>query len=134
MSYSTAVFGTVPENYFTKQNILNIINETSKILSKEYKQKIIVDENSVRRVLRRVFEEKLEPIERMNDRVIMILANNARNEITQRNTRMNFERNYEASQSLYDPIGMRSVDLKGIRLKQHLGKPKVGGTHQFIFM
>jgi hypothetical protein len=133
MSYSTTVFGTVPENYYTKKNIDFIINEVSKILSKEFKQKIVYDSDSVKRILQRVFEEKLEEVPRMNDRAIMYLCANARSNIAQRDVRFSQEKNFENAMSLYDASAQRGVDLHGIRLKHHLGKPKVGGTMGFYF-
>jgi len=132
MSYTTTVFGTVPDNYFTQKNIDYIRDTVSRVFKNTYSQKIILDDESIKRILRRVFEEKLETVDRMNQRAVMYLVSSTEGHLQNRDIRFEQEKNYKYSQSLYDPLSSRAgVDTFNIKLAQRLGKPLVGGTLRF---
>jgi hypothetical protein len=132
MSYTTTVFGTTPADYFTQKNIDYIKNTVSKVFKNTYSQQIIIDDDSVKRVLRRVFDEKLETVDRMNQRAVMYLVNGTEAHLRLRDVRYDQEQNFKYSQSLYDPLsGRAGADIFNIKLAQRYGKPLVGGTLRF---
>jgi len=101
---------------------------------REYAQKINVDRASVVRIMQRVLGERLEPIPKMNQRVVMYICNEFRNHQHDINKHMNWEEHYIESQRLYDPTVERGPDMLLIKLANRLGKSRIGGTSRFIFI
>lgn len=131
-------------DFFSRENALTIQHQVATILGKEFRtrngspQNIIVDLNSVSRIMQRVFEERNESKKLMNERVVMIICNEMRTDQIQQSRNRKLEENYIVSQQLFDTTSpsnyRKGVDLKGIRLSQRYGIPCVGGTQRFVFM
>lgn len=134
MAYTHTIFpGFVPDGYFDNDNIEFIREKCAKVLS-EYSQKINFDRASVIRVMSRVMEERLEPIPKMNQRVIMYLCNEYRNHQNQLHKHLKWEEHYIESQRLYDPTTERTFDTQTVKLANRLGKNRIGGTVRFMFI
>lgn len=135
MAYVQTIFpGFVPSNYFSERNIGFIQEKLKSILSKEYDIAPSFYRNDVVRVMQRVMEARLESIPRMNQRVLMELANEFRNHQTDVTKRLNWGERYWDSQVLYDETTDNlKFDQNRIKLKNRLSEPKVGGTLRFHF-
>jgi len=135
MAFTHTIFpGFVPDGFFDRDNVEFIRAKVVSVLHGEFYQAINIDRASVIRVMQRVLGERLETIPKMNQRVIMYLTNEYRNHQGQLHKHLKWEEHFIESQRLYDPTVERGPDLKAIKLNQHLGKPRVGGTTRFVFM
>lgn len=135
MAYLQTIFpGYVPDGFFTERNIEFVKEKIAEVLSREYVQKIIIDNASIVRIMQRVVEERLEPIPSMNQRVIMYITNEYRNHQDQLQKHLNWEEHYKSSQKLYDASVERTFDTQIVKLSNRLGRPRVGGTQRFIFI
>lgn len=126
--------GFVPAGYFENENIEFIRQKAGEILQGEFVQFINFDRASVIRIMERVLSERLEPIPRMNERVLMYLTNEYRNHQADLHKKMKWEEHYIESQRLYDPTVERGPDLRAVKLANKRGKPTVGGTVRFYFI
>lgn len=135
MSYTSTIFpGGVPDGFFDDDNIQFIRMRAADILKGEFVQTISFDRASVVRIMQRVLSERLEPVPRMNERVLMYLCDEFRNHQSDLHKKMKWEEHYIESQRLYDPTVARGPDLGNIKLANRLGKPCVGGTVRFMFI
>lgn len=134
MAYINTIFpGFIPEGYFSDDNVEFLANKITQILSRDYRQKILFDRGSIKRLMQRVLNERLESIPRMNQRVVMYATNEYRNHQDQLNKNLKLEAHYISSQLLYDASTDRGPDMQHIKLSQRLGKENVGGTTRFYF-
>jgi hypothetical protein len=134
MALTHTIFpGYVPDGFFDNDNIEYIRRKTADVLHGEFYQTILFDRASVIRVMQRVLEERLEPVPKMNQRVIMYLTNEYRNHTGQIHKHLKWEEHYIESQRLYDPTTERGPDLQMIKLSERYGRPMVGGTVRFVF-
>jgi hypothetical protein len=135
MAYTSSIFpGAVPDGFFDSDNIEFIREKAASLLKREFVQTILFDNASVVRIMQRVLEERLEPVPRMNERVLMYLCNEFRNHQSDLHKKMKWEEHYIESQRLYDPTVERGPDMGKIKLANRLGKPRVGGTVRFMFI
>ena len=134
MAYTHTIFpGYVPDGYFDNDNIEFLRKKIAEVLGRTYVQKINFDRASVIRVMSRVLEERLEPIPRMNERVIMSCVSEYLNHQQEIHRNLKWEENYIESQRLYDPTVERGPDMARIKLANRLGKDRVGGSVRFVF-
>lgn len=135
MAYTHTVFpGFVPDGYFDNDNISFIRDKIARVLKGEFYQNINIDRASVIRIMSRVMEERLEPIPKMNQRVIMYICDEYRNHQNQLHKHLKWEEHYVESQKLYDPTVERTYDTAIVKLANRLGIPRVGGTQRFTFI
>jgi len=64
--------------FFTEENVTFVQNKISEVLKNEFKQKIVIDRASIKRKMVGVFEERLESVPRMNQRLVMKACNEFR--------------------------------------------------------
>lgn len=134
MAYTHTIFpGYIPDGYFEEDNIEFIRRKVAKVLKRTYVQNINFDKASVVRIMLRVLEERLEPIPKMNQRVIMYCVSEYLNHQQEIHRNLKWEENYIESQRLYDPTVERGPDMARIKLSNRLGKENVGGTVRFVF-
>jgi hypothetical protein len=141
MSRTSTIFpGYIPEGYFGEENVEFVRAKVGELLKREYVQFINIDKASVLRIMQRVLEERLEPVPKMNQRVIMYLANEFRTYQMDLKKKMKWEDHYIESQRLYDSTTERGPDLQNIKLAQ-CRRPSpgsknyaVGGTVKFVFI
>jgi len=135
MAYTHTVFpGYVPDGYFDEDNIEFIRKKIATVLSGEFHQLINFDRASVIRIMSRVLEERLEPIPKMNQRVLMYLGDEYRNHQAELHKRLKWEDHYVESTRLYDPTTERTFDTQIVKLANRLGRERVGGTMRFMFI
>lgn len=136
MAYTHTIFpGFVPDGYFDNDNICFIRNRIADILQGEFYQRINFDRASVIRVMQRVLGERLEPIPKMNQRVLMYLGSEYRNHQADLHKILKWEDHFIESQRLYDPtVERQGFDGNIIKLANRHGKSRVGGTSRFVFM
>ncbi len=135
MAYTHAIFpGSVPEGFFDEDNIQYIRARIAQILKGEFVQTVVFDNASIIRIMQRVLSERLEPVPRMNERVLMYLGDEFRNHQYDLHKKLKWEEHYIESQRLYDPTVERGPDLRNVKLANRLGKPRVGGTVRFYFI
>lgn len=135
MALTHTIFpGYVPDGYFDEENIEFIRSKIADVLGRTYVQRINFDKASVVRIMQRVLEERLEPIPKMNQRVIMYCTSEYLNHQQQIHKHLKWEEHYIESQRLYDPTTERGPDLQNIKLSNRLGKPTVGGSVRFMFI
>lgn len=115
MSRTHTLFpGYVPKDFFSERNVRFILDKTVEVLKKEFVQEIRFERASVVRIMDRVVEERLESVPKMNQRVVMYLANEFRVHQLQARKHMRWEETYSATSGLYDPIGQKShFDMMG---------------------
>jgi len=116
MSYLISTY--IPENYFSNQTIQYIKKQVSDYLNHNFDKPIIVDDNSIRRVLLRVLDERREPLDKMYQRVIMYLINEVKTFFLERNTNIRLERFYQTNQTLYDSLSSKGPDMQIIKLSR----------------
>jgi hypothetical protein len=134
-AYTHTIFpGYVPDGFFDNDNIEFLRAKIASVLKREYVQNINVDRDSVIRIMQRIIGERLEPVVRMNQRVVMTICNEFRLHQDQARKHANWEEHYIESQRLYDPTTERGPDLQNIKLANRLGNERVGGTMRFIFI
>jgi hypothetical protein len=126
--------GAVPDGFFDSENVEFVRRKAAELLKREYAQDINFDKASVIRIMQRILGERLEPVPRMNQRVLMTLTNEFRTYQMQLLKHMKWEDHYVESQRLYDPTTERGPDLQAIKLAQKRGRPTVGGTVRFMFI
>ena len=123
--------------FFDQRNVQIIKNRISDILSNEFRQKIIYDDGSIKRVMISIYEQRFESVQRMNERVVMELCREFRNEQYQVNKIKNLEENFRNSQLNIDPVGRTqkfdSQSIKTTDKPDYTGNKKVGGTLRFYF-
>lgn len=116
--------------FFDPDNVSFVQTKATQVLSKEFRQRIVFDIESVKRVMARVYSEMLETVPQMNERTVMELTHEFRNHQLLTNQRLRYEEGYVASQMLFNPISnVAQVDVRAIKL--HRG---VGGTKGFVFI
>ena len=125
-------------NIFSYENVQFIKNKVAEVLSKEFYQRIIYDDRTILSKIMLISEQRYESIERMNERVVMELANEFRNTQAETRKHLQFANHYTKTQKLIDPeSGIRRYDAGSIKLKSnkfYIGKSKVGGGKlQFYF-
>lgn len=120
--------------FFASDNVQFIKKKVGEILKRTYGKEIVFSDASVKMIQLRIWRQQLQAVPLMNERVIMELTSEFRNDQTQVNKHLTWEEGYWASQLLYDPIFNKGVDLNGIKLRQHLGKERVGPIRGFVFM
>ena len=134
-SITHSVFpGAIPDGFFDPENVEFVRMKAAELLKREFVQEINFDKASVIRIMQRILGERLEPVPKMNQRVLMTLTNEFRVHQMDLRKKMNWEEHYVESQRLYDPTTERGPDLKAIKLAQKRGKPTVGGTVRFMFI
>lgn len=81
-----------------------------------------------------IYNERLESIPKMNERVVMELCRQFRNEQINNNKYLGWAEAYPSSQLIFDPLGNKGPDLQAVKISNRLGKPRVGSTRNFVFM
>ena len=130
----TIIPGGIPDGFFDAENVDFVRNKAAELLRREYTQDINFDKASVIRIMQRILGERVEPVPKMNQRVLMTLTNEFRISQMDLRKKMKWEEHYIESQRLYDPTTERVPDLKAIKLAQKRGRPTVGGTVRFTFI
>jgi len=124
----------IPIGYFDEDNIQFIQKKIVEVLKREFKQEILIDRASIIRVMSRVLEERIEPVVKMNQRVVMTICNEFRVHQLQVDKHLKWEAHYFSSQQLYDPtVEISRYDSQNIKLANRLGWDKVGGSKRFYF-
>lgn len=119
-------------DFYSDENVCFLQNKITEILSKEYKQKVVIPRDSIIRRMNYVIVQRNESIPRMNQRVIMDICDEVRVHQLDVNKKLMWSDGYSWSQLLVDPVGETiKTDLGNIKLPNRLGVPKVGGTLQF---
>lgn len=124
---------SVPAGYFSRENILYLQQAITKNLA-EFKQKVILPEESILRICQRVIQERLESIPRMNRRVIMLLTNEIRTHQINNERHLRWEYQYfpyGSSQLVNLSAEMAPFSTSDIRAQIPLNK--VGSTMRFYF-
>lgn len=125
---------TYPNGYFDADNVHYIQMTIRKVLSREFKQTILIDEGSIKRVMQRVVEDRIESVPRMNQRVVMEICNEFRNHQNNVDKHLRYEEYFRLATGMYNPISQYvQYDSQVIKPKTRLGKPNVGGTVRFYF-
>jgi hypothetical protein len=127
------IAGNIPEGFFTGENVEFLQNKITEILKREYVQSILIDKDSILRIMQRIIEQRAESIPRMNQRVIMEIASEFRQYQVDMNRKMQWEDNYEASQKIYNMVGMLGNKDSELKLSYSSSGPFVGGTTRFWF-
>ena len=65
--------------FFTRENIEFISNKVTDILAKEYNGKVVIPSSSIMREMQTQYEDRVDTIAKMNQRVIMELVRSFRN-------------------------------------------------------
>jgi hypothetical protein len=125
---------SIPLGYFDEDNIRFIQKKITEVLKRRFTQDILIDRASIIRLLDRVILERIEPIPKMNQRVIMIATNEFIIHQLDAEKHLRWEEFYPLSQRLYDPsVGNGKYDPHKTKLSNRLGVPNVGGTTRFYF-
>lgn len=132
--HTLAPNAAIPLGYFDEDNIRFIQDKIRRVLSREFKQAILIDRASIVRLMERTILERIETIPKMNQRVVMYAANEFRVHQLDVDKHLKWEAHYVESQRLYDPTTEVSrFDWQQLKLANRLGYPAVGGTTRFYF-
>jgi len=80
-----------------------------------------------------MFDERVQSIPLMNERVVMELCRQFRNEQINTNKHLMWAESYAASQQVFDPLGNKGPDLQAVKISNRLGRERVGSTRNFVF-
>jgi hypothetical protein len=127
------IAGNVPEGFFTQENTDFLQKKIIEVLKRDYTKDIVIDKNSILRIMQRIIEGRLESIPRMNQRVVMEICSEFRQYQVDMNRKMQWESNYIESQKIYDMVGALSSRDIEIKLGYSNSGPFVGGTTRFWF-
>ena len=145
--FLTVYPGFIPDGYFDEDNVNFIQNKIAEILSRVFKQRIVIDKGSIVRVMQRVLSERIESIPKMNERVLMYLNNSFMTHQAERDKHMKWDDSRYQSMQIVD-LRNRPGDLDrncpsakqahtdvtyAYRFPNRLGIPKVGDTLRFNF-
>ncbi len=127
-NYEKHLYFLNPINYdFIQKKVYDLIK-------REYNREITVDHASIRKVCIRILEERLEPLERMNERVVMSLSHEIRIYLEETHKALGYAEVYKESQSLWDRNGQKGYQIKNKGRPRLFGKgERVGGTLTFNF-
>jgi hypothetical protein len=138
MAYIHSIGGaSIPFGFFDDDNIGFIQQKIINVLKNEYVQEIRVDRASIVRVMQRVLEERPETIPKMNQRVVMYICAEFRNEQYEANKNLKYEAHYVESQRLFDPTTLRGASNKQeVKTRTSIKYPdsQVGSTLRFYFI
>lgn len=112
----------IPAGYFSPDNIEFLQNKITRVLS-EFKQNIRIDVASIKRVMARILEERIESVPKMNQRVIMSIASEFRRHEDTVQRALNWEETYrhDASQLVDRSAGSARFDFGNYK------QPRGGG-------
>lgn len=120
--------------FLNKINYAFIQKKIYDLIKKEYNKEITVDFGSIRKVCIRILEERLEALERMNERVVMSLTHEIRIYLQETHKALGYAEAYKESQSLWDRGGQKGYQIKNKGRPRLFGKgERVGGTLSFNF-
>src|SRR5690606_558177 len=106
----------------------------TEVLSHDFKQRILMHRDGILRTMYFVYNERLESVPKMNERVIIHLVREFRSYQLQANQNMRLLENIAASKSVYNPIANTvRADILGIRRPNRFGEPMIGDTLRFYF-
>lgn len=108
----------VPKGYFSKEIIDVIKSNVSQILSKDFLKPIVVDTESVLRVLQRVLEDRLESFPRMIERAIMEIVNEIKTFELERTKHLRYEKYFRYTQNIYDVSSKSGPDTQTVKLSR----------------
>lgn len=97
--------------YYTDFNINYIKHQIIEIMRNHMKAKVIVCDEDIKRVMKRVLNEKPEDESRMNQRVVMYIVNEIKTHLLEKEKNLNFEENYVKSSGVYNNISKCGPDL-----------------------
>lgn len=127
----------MPYNYFSDKNIEFIQNKISEVLSRDFRQHILIDKASIIRTMQYILSERREAIPKMNQRVIMYICDDYKNYQNEVNRNLRWEDNFVTSQRLVDTQGgnlkFDNRSIKTTDQKKYNGQTKVGGSLRFYF-
>lgn len=108
----------VPLGYFSDKNVKNIRNKIKEILLKSFDKPVIIDDNSIRRVMQRVLDERLEPYPLMEQRIIMYIVSEFKQFELEKNKNLRYERFFPYTQLVYDNTARSGPDMQTIKLSR----------------
>ena len=118
MASLTLVPTKVPPSYFSQDNIDHVRNKVTNILRHDFKFPIVVDDESILRVLQRVLDERLEPLYKMLTRAIMEITSEIKAFELERLKHLKYEKFYTFSQKIYDVAARSGPDMQRIKLSR----------------
>jgi len=117
--------------FFSKINIQFLQDKISQQLSKHFIQKIIIPHFSLKRKMMEIFQQRLETIPRMNERVVMAACHEFRLDQAETTRNIRWEEQYVGTTQLVDLDAQKvQYDPQSIKLRQ---PGQVGGTVRFYF-
>lgn len=127
---------TIPLGYYDEDNIRFIQDAIVTVLSRQFKQKILFDRDSIVALMERALVNgRIETVPKMNQRVIMMATNEFRNHQLDASKHLWWEAHYVESQRLFDPtVASAKFDPSVKTQHNRIGKPTVGGTTRFYFI
>lgn len=108
-------FRNIP-NYFTQENVLYIKKTVEDILCPSFIQKYTVDNDSILRVMHRVIDERLEPIPKMLERVVMYITSEIRQFELERARNIDLELGFKFTGGIYDNLYKIGPDIHNIKM------------------
>lgn len=118
MGSLSLLHGKVPQGYFSDDVVEFVRNNVSMILEKDFVYPIVVDDSSIRRVLQRVLDDRLEPLSRMLTRAIMEISNEIKTFELERTKHLRYENFFEYTQKIYDISSKSGPDMQTIKLSR----------------
>lgn len=132
--HTLKTLASVPEGYFSDENVKFVQNKATEVLRREFKQDILFNRGGVVRIMERVIDERRECVPRMNQRAVMYLTNEFRVHSLNVDKHLKWEAQYVNSQKLYNmDTGSSHFDQQKYKQPNRLGFPSVGGTTRFYF-
>lgn len=118
MGSLTLIPTKVPRHYFSQENVDKISALVTTQLAPDFNSPYVVDDASIRRVMQRVLEARLEPLPDMFRRVVMEITNEVRTFELERVKHLRYEKFYEFTARIYDVVTRSGPDMQTIKLSR----------------
>ena len=124
----------IPLGYYDEDNIRFIQKKITEVLKREFIEDILIDRKSIIQLMERALLERIEPVVKMNQRVIMYATNEYRVYQLEVERNLKAQEYYVMSQRPYDPtVEISKYDPQRTKLANRLGWPRASGTVRFYF-
>jgi hypothetical protein len=118
MGSLTLLHSKVPQGYFSDDVVEFVRKSVTDILSKDFIHPIVIENDSIYRVLQRVLEDRLESFPNMLRRVVMEIVDEIKTFELERTKNLKFEKYFQYTQKIYDISSRSGPDMQIVKLSK----------------
>jgi hypothetical protein len=122
----------LPPGYFSQNNINRVRASTELLLKPHFNRVHFVDDASIKRVMHRVIDERLEPLPKMFDRAAMYIASEIKEFELEKNRNLDLEKGFRFVGGVYDILGKMGPDLAVYKPSKNVSTVRFYHTYGFV--